>query len=191
MALGGNHAVLARPNDQGLLRFPFRQTGLHTEPHQGIDVSDVDALLEIAAHDPVLDLALTAVPRGMRQQQVREARVRHALDQIEAKLNAAGRAEPQKFGIHFRRALRTDAARGEKRGARHAVHGHLRVELKRAPAHLCVILRARCHGEFQTPLPQKAPRANGVRINVNSHGSIPLIRPDCNPAPSGVRYEQV
>jgi hypothetical protein len=101
-----DHPVLALAQHQRRPSFPLGKAALDAEPHQFVDLADIDSLLKISLHDAVLDLRLQAMPCRMGNQQMRAAGVRHAFDQIEAEVQPDRRPMVHESLFHCRNPRR-------------------------------------------------------------------------------------
>src|ERR1700678_1427838 len=142
MTLGGDHAVQTRAQYQRGTAFALHEARFDPQPDQSLDIPDVAASLEKSAHDSILDRrrqagdgALAARVRRMGYQQMGEARIRHALDQVESELDAACLTLALQFGMCRSDAFRSAEFRQQVAGAVDAVDGQVGIELERAPGH--------------------------------------------------------
>ena len=96
----------------------LRKTGLDAEPHQLLDIADVQAFFEVSLHDPFRDFALQAMASRVRNQQMGPPRVRQPLDEIEPKLQADRLALPHQRRLTVGEVGRTAGLGREGRCAR-------------------------------------------------------------------------
>ena len=190
MPLCRDHSILARPQNDRRSGLALGQADLDAQPDELLDVPDVAALLEIASHDPLHDLASAARWRPACAISKWDRRVLGRRS-IRSKRNCKPTASPCR--VSAARAVgesRGIAAFGrEVSGEFHPLPGQIRVQFERPPGHPRLVLRPRGQCELKAPLAEIAPRANRVREDVNS--LVALIGGRLYLAPYGLWCERV